>query len=520
MSERKWTPEQRQSMEARGGSLLISAAAGSGKTAVLVERIIRLITDPDHRVDVDRLLVVTFTRAAAAEMRQRLSNALAKKMAEKPDDLYYQRQQMLLPRAYISTVHGFCTRLLQEYAGQTGLPVGFRVADESQSGLLAAQALDEVLEENYRRADPAFMALAAQLNSGRNDMALRTAVESAYAFMQAQPFPDRWLQKQIDAYSAVVPLEQTAWMQTILQALDMELEYAASLCYRAYEVSAAAVLEPYVDTLLCESQQLTRLRESLPTATYDEMQRKVCAFTFGRLAPVRAKDEALTEAKEEVKALRDAAKKSLARCAALFCGTEAECRADLAQMAPLVDALGALVRQFTDRYVTLKRQEKLLDYNDLEHESLRLLLDAEGHPTPLAEELSRRFAHVMVDEYQDTNAAQEALFRAISRKEENLFFVGDVKQSIDGFRQAMPFLFTRRRGEYHSYCEENPAYPATITLKNNFRSRRTVTDTVNFLFRQLMSERLGGVVYGDGQRLVCGAAEGYAGRTEDHALQA
>ena len=506
MSERKWTPEQRQSIEARGGSLLISAAAGSGKTAVLVERIIRLITDPDHPVDVDRLLVVTFTRAAAAEMRQRLSNALAKKMAEKPDDLYYQRQQMLLPRAYISTVHGFCTRLLQEYAGQTGLPVGFRVADESQSGLLAAQALDEVLEENYRRADPAFMALAAQLNSGRNDMALRTAVESAYAFMQAQPFPDRWLQKQIDAYSAVVPLEQTAWMQTILQALDMELEYAASLCYRAYEVSVAADLEPYVDTLLCESQQLTRLRDFLPTATYDEMQSKVCAFTFGRLAPVRAKDEALTEAKEEVKALRDAAKKSLARCAALFCGTEAECRADLAQMAPLVDALGALVRQFTDRYVTLKRQEKLLDYNDLEHESLRLLLDAEGHPTPLAEELSRRFAHVMVDEYQDTNAAQEALFRAISRKEENVFFVGDVKQSIYGFRQAMPFLFTRRRGEYNPYCEESPVYPATITLKNNFRSRRTVTDTVNFLFRQLMGERLGGVVYGDDEELKYTAA--------------
>ena len=501
MSERVWTPEQRQSIEARGGSLLISAAAGSGKTAVLVERIIQLITDSEHPVDVDRLLVVTFTRAAAAEMRQRLSKALAQKMAEKPDDLYYQRQQMLLPRAYISTVHGFCTRLLQEFAGQTGLPVGFRVADESQSGLLAAQALDEVLEENYRRRDPAFMALAAQLNSGRNDMALRTAVKSAYTFMQAQPFPEKWLQERIDDYSAVMPLEQTAWMKTILKALDMELEYAAALCYRAYEVSVAADLEPYLDILLCESQQLTRLRAALATATYDEMQTLVCGFSFERLAPIRAKDDAVVEAKEEVKALRDAAKKSLARCAGMFCGTEAECRADLAQMAPLVDALGALVRQFTERYVALKRQEKLLDYNDLEHESLRLLLDDDGNPTPLAEELSRRFAHIMVDEYQDTNAAQEELFKAISRKEENLFFVGDVKQSIYGFRQAMPFLFTRRRGDYSAYHEEKPTYPATITLKNNFRSRRTVTDTVNFLFRQLMSERLGGVVYGDDEEL-------------------
>lgn len=501
MSERVWTPEQRQSIDARGGSLLISAAAGSGKTAVLVERIIQLITDPAHPVDVDRLLVVTFTRAAAAEMRQRLSTALSEKMAQHPDDIYYQRQQMLLPRSYISTVHGFCTRLLQEYAGQTGLPVGFRVAEESQAALLAAQALDEVLEENYRRRDPAFMALAAQLNSGRNDSALRAAVEGAYAFMQAQPFPEQWLQRQIDAYSAVIPLEQTAWMQPILQELDMLLEYAAALCYRAYEISVASGLEPYLETLLGESRQLTHLREQLPTATYDEMQTLVTGFAFGRLAPVKNTDDAVVEAKQAVKDCRDDAKKLLARCADLFCGTESECRGDLAQMAPLADALGLLVRQFTDRYVALKRQEKLLDYNDLEHEALRLLLDADGAPTPLAEELSHRFAHVMVDEYQDTNAAQDALFTALSRNGENLFFVGDVKQSIYGFRQAMPFLFTHRRDTYAAYDEHNPTYPATITLKNNFRSRPEVTDTVNFLFRQLMGRRLGGVEYGEQEEL-------------------
>ena len=199
MSERKWTKEQRQSIDARGGSLLISAAAGSGKTAVLVERIMALITEGEHPVDVDRLLVVTYTRAAAAELRQRLSNALAKKMVEEPGNRNYQRQQMLLPRANISTVHGFCTRLLQEYAAQTGLPIGFRVADDTQGGLLSAQAMEEVLEENYRRRDPAFMALAAQINSGRNDSALRYAVEGAYTFMQAQPFPEKWLQQQIDA---------------------------------------------------------------------------------------------------------------------------------------------------------------------------------------------------------------------------------------------------------------------------------------------------------------------------------
>ena len=505
MSEREWTPQQRQSIDARGGSLLISAAAGSGKTAVLVERIISLITDPAHPVDVDRLLVVTFTRAAAAEMRLRLSTALAQNMAEHPDDLYYQRQQMLLPRAYISTVHGFCTRLLQEYAGQTGLPVGFRVAEEGQASLLAAHALDEVLEENYRRRDPAFMALAAQLNSGRNDSALRSAVEGAYTFMQAQPFPQQWLQAQINAYSAVTPLEQSPWMAPILQELDILLEYAAALSLRGYELCVAAGVEAYQGTLLSEYRQIVGLREFLPTATYNELQASVTGFTFSSLPAVRSKDAVIVEAKDEVKALRDKVKKTLSRCAELFCGTESECRTDLLRMAPLVDALGALVRQYTDRYVALKWQEKLLDYNDLEHEALRLVLAEDGTPTPLAEELSRRFAYVMVDEYQDTNAAQDALFSALSRHEENLFFVGDVKQSIYGFRQAMPFLFTDRRDRYAPYDENSATYPATITLMNNFRSRREVTDTVNFLFRQLMGRRLGGVAYDEREELKCSA---------------
>ncbi len=506
MSERKWTPEQQQSIDARGGSLLISAAAGSGKTAVLVERIIGLITDPVHHVDVDRLLVVTFTRAAAAEMRGRLSEALSKKMAEDPDNRYYQKQQMLLPRAYISTVDGFCARLLKEYAGQTGLPVGFRVAEEGQASLLAAQALEDGLEENYRRRDPAFMALAAQLNAGRNDMALRSAVEGAYAFMQAQPFPDQWLQERIDAYSAVTPLEKTAWMAFILQELDIRLEYAAALSRRAYEVCVAGDVVAYQDTLLNEYQRIARLREHVPTATYDEMQHAVVGFAFDALPAVRAKDAAIAEAKDEAKALREKVKKAMGKCADLFCGTEAECRTDLAQMAPLADALGALVRQYTDRYVALKRQEKLLDYSDLEHEALRLLLDPETKsPTPLAGELSRRFHYVMVDEYQDTNAAQDALFRALSRNEENLFFVGDVKQSIYGFRQAMPYLFTQRRDDCFAYDAKKPAFPATITLKNNFRSRREVTDTVNFLFRQVMGKRLGDVAYNQDEELNCSA---------------
>lgn len=502
MDERTWTPQQEDSFTARGGSLLVSAAAGSGKTAVLVERIIRRITDPVAPVDVDRLLVVTFTRAAAAEMRQRLSTALSEKMAQEPDNLLYARQQMLLPRAYISTVHGFCTRILQEFAGQTGLPMGFTVAEEGQVDLISDEALDTVLEEAYNKKDPAFLALAAQLCSNRDDEALRAAILGAYRFMQAQPFPDVWLQQQMDAYTAVRPLEQTDWMQTILQEASFLLQRAIAYAETAYILTQSDGLEPYRDALQQDWKMLTAMAATLSQGTYDQMQQAVCGCTWGRLPSVSAKDETIREQKELVQALRKKMKGRVERVQALFCGTEAECRADLAEMAPLVEALGRLIREYTAQFTALKRAQKILDYNDLEHETLHLLMDAETHrPTPLAVELSGRFAEVMVDEYQDTNGAQDALFRAVSRQESNLFMVGDVKQSIYGFRQAMPAIFTKRRDRYTPYCRDNEVYPAAITLSNNFRSRTDVTETVNFLFRQLMERQLGGVDYGTTEQL-------------------
>ena len=507
MAERVWTPQQEDSIAARGGSLLVSAAAGSGKTAVLVERIIRRITDPVHPVDVDRLLVVTFTRAAAAEMRQRLSAALSDKMAAEPDNRLYARQQMLLPRAYISTVHGFCTRILQEFAGQSGLPVGFAVAEEGRADLIGAEALDTVLEEAYRKKDPAFLALAAQLCSDRDDSGLREAILGAYRFMQAQPFPDVWLQRQMDAYTAVKPLEKTDWMAPILREVGFMLRRAVSYADAACALAQGEGLEPYGDTLRQDRKALAALEAGLADMTCDEMQAAVSACSLGRLPAVRAADAAVQEGKEQIRTLRKKIKDRLERVRALFCGTEAECRADLAEMAPLVAALGDLVRAYTRRFAELKRAQKLLDYNDLEHETLRLLLDGEtGRPTPIAAVLSQRFAEIMVDEYQDTNKAQDTLFMALARPEGNLFMVGDVKQSIYGFRQAMPAIFTDRRDEYTPYDRGAEQFPAAITLSNNFRSRADVTETVNFLFRQLMARPLGGVDYGATEQLVPTAA--------------
>ena len=505
MSERQWTAPQRHSIEARGGSVLVSAAAGSGKTAVLVERVIRRITDDHAPVDVNRLLVVTFTRAAAAEMRQRLSDALSAKIAEHPEDERYQKQQLLLPQAAITTVDGFCAQLLRQQAGNAGLPPRFKVAEESEAILLAAHALDEVLEESYTRRDPAFLALATQLGGRRDDSGLRDAVREAYTFMQAQPFPEKWLKEQLDAYTEVIPLENTRWMAPLWK----EIGYTLDAC--AYQLSQAAVqasecgITPYADQLRSEHMQLEKLGEALHEGDYDARITRLTAFSFGRLPAVKALDAVQQETKEFIQKLRDGIKKKIKKLQETLY-TSDEIRDDLAALAPMAQALGDLVRRYTERYTQLKRQKKLLDYNDLEHECLRLLLDDEtGERTPLARELSMQYDDIMVDEYQDTNAAQDALFRALSQDERNLFMVGDVKQSIYGFRLAMPEIFTRRRDAYTPYDPEDPHFPATITLENNFRSRETVTDAVNFLFRQLMQAKVGGVDYDDREALVYSA---------------
>ena len=514
MAQKNWTREQQQSIDARGGALLVSAAAGSGKTAVLVERIIRLITDPENPVDVDRLLVVTFTRAAAAEMLQRLSAALAAKAAAEPENELYQRQQLLLPRAQISTVHGFCAALLREQAAAAGLPPRFQVVEAAQAKLLQQEALDQVLEEAYQAAQPGFLALVGQLSDKHSDETLRQTVLETDDFMQAQAQPERWLQEQLSMYTRVQPLEQTPWMQPIRRRMEFSLEACLRMTERAMTVAAQGGLEGYLDTLAVDRQQLTVLAEDLTKADYATLQRRVESFTFTTLARAKSKDAVMEEAKERVKKLRDEVKKRMKAMQALWSNTAEECRADLQTICPMVEALGRLVEQYRAAYTARKRQHKWLDYGDLEHESLRLLLDGEGHPTPLAQALSHRFAYILVDECQDINGAQDALFRALSRQEQNLFMVGDVKQSIYGFRQAMPEIFTARRDSYLPYDEEHPAFPATITLGKNFRSRRTVTDGVNFLFRQLMQKTLGGVDYDDREALVCGAAYDPAEDTE------
>ncbi|MCI9414925.1 MAG: helicase-exonuclease AddAB subunit AddA [Clostridiales bacterium] len=513
MGERRWTPEQRRCIEARGGTVLVSAAAGSGKTSVLVARLVGLITDAEHPIDVDRLLVVTFTKAAAAEMKQRIAAELSRLIAANPGSRRLQRQQMLLPRASIGTVHGFCSGLLREHFQLLDLSPRFRVGEEAEISLLRQEAVTEVLEELYTEENPAFLELSEVMGTGRDDRRLIAAVRRLYDFIQSHPWPDQWLVDKAALFEENVPLADTVWAREVIDRVRQVLFSSAALLHKAGELAAGEpkMADAYGHTLRQEEEALAAAARRMAEGCWDDRLKLVRELPacFGRLGALRKYED--EPRKERVTALRDEAKKQVKLLPDLFCGNEVQCREDIAVTGRQIASLFEVVRRYTARFGEKKRQKRLVDFNDLEHLALRLLVERKEEGglirTPLAAELAERYEQVLVDEYQDTNAAQDALFSALSRAETNLFFVGDVKQSIYGFRQAMPELFIRRRARYSEWGEkETPAFPASITLGHNFRSRREVTDAVNFVFRQIMGARTGGIDYDRREELVPAAA--------------
>ena len=509
---KKWTDEQLQCIETRGGTVLVSAAAGSGKTSVLVERVIGLVTDAENPVDIDRLLVVTFTNAAASEMKQRLAAALSERIAQKPDDLRLLRQQMLVARANISTVHGFCSSLIREHFHLLGLPPQFRVAETAETAQMADEALNEIVEELYQENSPEFIELTELLSPGKDDRILFDAIQKIHTFMQSHPYPEKWLAEKQGYYAIDLPAGQTSWGRMVLDKAGDILKGATSLVGRALALAEEepVMAEKYADFLRTEHAMLENAASRMSSLRWDEAIIYAQGLAFGTLPQLRNYGDQAR--KERVKTLRDKAKKDIKeKLLPLFCGDDAECREDINALSVLADVLFDAVGRFGKRYAEKKLARGLVDYNDLEHMALRLLVDEDGNKTSLSAELSSRFDEVLVDEYQDTNAAQDALFRALSRNESNLFMVGDVKQSIYGFRQAMPDIFLRQRDTYQPFDGIN--YPATITLGNNFRSRLEITDAVNFVFRQLMTKSVCGMNYDEREELKASAkyeaAEGY-----------
>ena len=508
MSERNWTESQRDAIDARQGTLFVSAAAGSGKTAVLVQRVIERLTDPVSPSDADRLLVVTFTNAAAAEMKERIGERLAELLEKNPGDMQLQRQQMLLQRANISTIHSFCSDLVRENFYKLNISPDFRILEEHEWKLLREQAMAQVLEQAYAQATPDFQEFLEGFCAERNDQRMMGLIDHLYDFLRTHPFPKRWMEEQEQAYQADMPIGKTPWGQVILDYAAGMVSYAILLTEHALELLTQddKLKQAYTEMFSEELTGYRYLQEVLQSGDWDRTAQALSSITYIRMPTPRGyKDDPL---QQQIASFRKESKEAMEKLGTFFAQSEEEYRRELERLAPLIHTLFDLTLRFSQELDTLKLQKKAADFNDLEHWVLQLLMEETEDGICRTEEaiqLSKQFDEVMVDECQDINETQDMLFRAISREEQNLFMVGDVKQSIYGFRQAMPKLFLDRRNAFPAYSRTENQYPASLMLDRNFRSRQTVVDSVNFLFRQLMSEQAGDVVYQGKEELVAGA---------------
>ena len=505
---RQYTKEQLDAIYARGGTLLVSAAAGSGKTSVLVERVIERILDKKHPCDVDKLLVVTFSNAAAAEMKERVRERLSALLQETPDDPYLRRQQMLLSKANISTVHAFCLKLIRDHFQLLDISPNMRIAEEGELSLLRRQAVEEVIGEFYEHEDNgAFEDVVELFSSFRDDARLIQTVFVLYDFLCSHPFPEQWLKEKLALYDPELPLGESVWGDRLLEADHNLLSFAKELCEQSLTLieSDERLTKAYHAACSDDLAFVLACLEDVKQKDFCRLYSRARSFSFSRLGALRKfEDEAV---KTKLKSSRDMVKDLVAQLKEhLLCCTEEEYLEDIRWLKPRITALFSLVQAFSQRFSDAKKARNLIDFSDIEHFAIRLLAVPEGntfHRTPLAKEISSRFEEVLVDEYQDTNEAQDTIFQAISRGGNNLFMVGDVKQSIYRFRQAMPELFLRKNENYGLYDATH--YPAKILLHKNFRSRTGVTDGINFFFSQLMSREIGEIDYKEEESLIPGA---------------
>ncbi|MED4910618.1 helicase-exonuclease AddAB subunit AddA [Brevibacillus centrosporus] len=514
----QWTDEQWQAIIKRGNNVLVAAAAGSGKTSVLVERIIRRIMDETEPIGVDQLLVVTFTNAAAAEMRHRIGDALRKALKEDPHSAHLRRQLALLQRATITTLHSFCLGILRQYYYLIDLDPDFRIADQMEGELLRQDVLEEQLESWYED-DADFHALADVMLDGQDDQILANLLLRLYEFSRSHPEPAQWLQSAADMFAEAgrKGIDGLMWARSVLRSLELELAGLAGKLQRA----AALASSPegpaaYLPLLEAEAEALKRAHEAC-RAGWEAARQAVSLVTFAKLPPVKAADSS-KEVKEQVQDLRNSVKKSLGDLEEqYFSMTADQYIADLHAIAPHMNTLARLVTAFADAFQLEKRSRSIVDFGDLEHLALRVLTEKQEDgtiaPSQVSLQLREQFAEVLVDEYQDINLVQETLLQMVSRDVEtngtaNRFMVGDVKQSIYRFRLAEPKLFLekyltyQKDGESSELAGDDEPIGLRIDLAANFRSRREVVDTVNFLFRQIMSPGVGEIDYDPSAELI------------------
>ena len=501
-----WTTEQQQVIDLRNRNILVSAAAGSGKTAVLVERIVKIITDKNHPVDIDHLLIVTFTNAAAAEMRERIGNAIEKALDEQPGNEHLLRQLTLIHNAQITTIDSFCLYVVRNHFHEINLEPNFRIGDEGELKLLREDVLGRVLEQNYEEPSEAFSDFVEGYASGRTDAALNEMILQLYEFSRSYPWPEKWLDSFVGIYRIEnrEELDRAEWLAPLTENICFVLKDCEQLLRQALAVTqqddGPDMYEKAVRSDLEKYESLSKL------TSFCELSEALSDIKYDRLASSRG-FEGDPDKLELVKSLREQAKDVVKKLCKqyFFCSPEMMIE-QLERTEPMLEEVVRLTKQFADEFAAAKRRKNLVDFHDVEHFALQILVDEETEKAKkTAEEFRDTFEEIMIDEYQDSNEVQETLLRSISReerRENNIFMVGDVKQSIYRFRLARPELFMKK---YDSYSLEEST-TQRIDLHKNFRSREEVLTCTNDIFYKIMARSLGNVEYDAEAALYPGAS--------------
>lgn len=493
----QWTSQQQQAIEAQGSNLLVAASAGSGKTAVLVQRILHMIVD--QKVDIDRLLVVTFTQAAAAEMRERISTALMELIEQGGNDPHLRKQLLLLNHAQISTIHAFCNEVVRNYFHLIDIDPCYRIADQTEAELIKMEVLEDLIEEQYQQGDPGFLELVEIFSSSRDDALFRDLILQIYNFIQSQPDPLKWLQEKIEMFAVEADqLDQSIWAVEVHWLIQQQLTAARQLVEAAQTKSRLPQgSKRYLDTLEVDLQQIRELEKILEDEELGTFYTGLTNLAAPRMKPAeKDADPALCE---EVKELRKEARDIIKQLnSELLPRHPEELLQEINQLHQVMLSLYQIIEKFADQYFQRKMEKSLLDFNDLEHCALSILRFPEA-----AQYYRESFIYIFVDEYQDSNPVQETLLNQIKRPD-NLFMVGDVKQSIYRFRLSDPGLFIEK---YHNFKVTSAHINRRINLDRNFRCSQPIIDAVNCIFGHIMSEQLGEVVYDDEVKLVHGTQE-------------
>ncbi|MBE5882473.1 MAG: helicase-exonuclease AddAB subunit AddA [Lachnospiraceae bacterium] len=507
----KFTPKQQEVITTRNKNILVSAAAGSGKTSVLVERILSMITDTESPVDIDRFLIVTFTSAAASEMRERIHRSILNRLEECPSDANLQKQSALIHNAQITTIDSFCLFLLRNHFHEIGLDPAFRVGDPGEIKLLEKEVLEQTLEQFYQEGESEFLYFTDAYCPDGKDGKIEKLVEELYKFSMSHPWPEEWL---TECEEKIETLDEESVMQT--EWMKFGLQLAAEKLQRAMDMAQSALAlcnradgpYMYVDNITSDLEILTSLADAMEgmsgAASYHDVGEAVQKPGWQRLSA--KKDESVSqECKDIVKDMRDAYKKLVADVAeSMFADTNlAELIAKEKEAGRLEKVLLRITRTYIENLAAVKKEKNVLDFSDMEHYALQILVQ-DGMPTRTAEAYRDYYKAVMIDEYQDSNMVQELILASISMQEKgncNRFMVGDMKQSIYRFRMARPEIFMEKYDAYKGDSEED----SLICLKQNFRSRKEVLDSTNAVFSEIMQPQIGGVVYDDEAALYIGA---------------